>query len=77
MFGRKGLTFRTEVTNGDCPFCKETTVFVSLYKNIYKCINCGSETEQKVNGAITFMPTGISGITKTPVMTFVDDSDGS
>ena len=76
MFGKNGKSFKTEVTNGDCPFCRETTVFVSLYKNIYRCITCGSETEQKVNGAITFMPIGYTGMDKTPSMTFLDE-DGS
>ena len=76
MFGKNGISFKTEVTNGECPFCRETTVFVSLYKNIYRCITCGSETEQKVNGAITFMPIGYTGMDKTPSMTFLDE-DGS
>ena len=46
MFG-KGMSFKTEITNGDCPLCNEKTVFVSLYSNIYRCITCGGETEQK------------------------------
>ena len=47
MFG-KGFAFKTEVTNGTCPMCSEHTVFVSLYQNIYRCITCGADTEQKV-----------------------------
>ena len=72
MFGR-GISFKTEVTNGTCPNCTELTVFVSLYQNIYRCINCGSETEQKVNGVISFMPIANSGFGKQPVMNLVDD----
>ena len=61
MFG-KGLSLRTEVTNGDCPICHEHTVFVSLYRHVYRCISCGSDTRQKVNGVVKFMPIGTSGI---------------
>ncbi len=46
IFG-KGLTFKTEVTNGDCPTCHSRTVFVSLYKNVYRCVACGTDNEQK------------------------------
>ena len=55
MFG-KGMSFKTEITNGDCPLCNEKTVFVSLYSNIYRCITCGGETEQKINGVIKYIP---------------------
>ena len=55
MFG-KGMSFKTEITNGDCPLCNEKTVFVSLYSNIYRCITCGGDTEQKVNGVIKYIP---------------------
>ena len=60
VFG-KGLELKTEVTNGTCPICKETTVFVSLYDTIYRCITCGSDTKQEVNGVIRFMPIMQSG----------------
>ena len=55
MFG-KGMSFKTEITNGDCPLCNEKTVFVSLYSNIYRCITCGGDTEQKVNRVIKYIP---------------------
>ena len=55
MFG-KGMSLKAEVTNGDCPLCYERTVFVSLYHNIYRCITCGGDTEQKVNGVIKYIP---------------------
>jgi uncharacterized protein (DUF983 family) len=73
MFG-KGFAFRTEVTNGTCPLCNEHTVFVSLYKNIYRCINCGSDTEQRVNGVISFMPISQTGSEKPEIKLFTDGS---
>jgi len=55
MFG-KGFNIKTEVTNGHCPLCEAKTVFVSIYQNFYRCMNCGGDIEQKVNGVITYMP---------------------
>jgi len=55
VFG-KGLNFNAEVTNGHCPLCEAKTIFVSLYQNFYRCMKCGGDTEQKVNGVIRYMP---------------------
>ena len=73
MFG-KGMTLKAEVTNGDCPLCQERTVFVSLYHNVYRCITCGGDTEQKVNGVIKYIPLGNS---TTPTPNLVLEKDGS
>ena len=55
IFG-KGFNVKAEVTNGQCPLCKSTTIFVSLYENFYRCMKCGGDTEQKVNGVISYLP---------------------
>jgi len=61
IFGR-GFKIKAEVTNGRCPVCESPTVFVSLYKNFYRCMHCGGDTEQKVNGVISYIPaTGAGG----------------
>ena len=73
MFG-KGMSLKAEVTNGDCPLCQERTVFVSLYSNIYRCITCGGDTEQKVNGVIKYIPLSSSD-SATPNL--VLERDGS
>ena len=72
MFGR-GLEVKTEVTNGTCPICDETTVFVSIFSTIYRCISCGADTKQEVNGHIRFMPLAQAGIGKKPFMTLLDE----
>jgi len=74
MFG-KGLTFKTEVTNGTCPLCQEHTVFVSLYANVYRCITCGADTRQRVNGVIKFMPIAATGMGDPPLMKLMEESD--
>ena len=75
LFG-KGMEIKTEVTNGTCPICNETTVFVSIFSTIYRCITCGADTKQEVNGYIRFMPLATAGIGKQPVMKMMDE-DGS
>jgi len=72
IFG-KGLEIKSEVTNGTCPVCDETTVFVSIFSQVYRCITCGADTKQKVNGVIQFMPIAHAGIGKKPVMTLMEE----
>ena len=55
IFG-KGFNVRAEVTNGLCPLCDCSTIFVSIYKNFFRCMHCGGDTEQKVNGVIKYIP---------------------
>ena len=63
----KGFSLKTEVTNGKCPTCESATVFVSLYKNFYRCMTCGTDTEQKVNGVISYIPISPAG-NKSPTL---------
>jgi len=65
IFG-KNLSLKAEVTNGHCPLCQAKTVLVSLYQNFYRCMSCGGDTEQKVNGVISYMPITGSGIGPIP-----------
>jgi len=55
IFG-KGFNIKTEVTKGHCPLCESKTVLVSLHENFYRCMKCGGDTEQKVNGVISYIP---------------------
>ena len=77
MFGKgafgKGLEIKTEVTNGTCPVCEESTVFVSIFSTIYRCISCGSDTRQEVNGHIRFMPITSAGVGKKPFIHLMDE----
>ena len=60
MFGKgpfgTGINMTAQVVNGDCPLCAETSIFVSLHQTVYRCLNCGSDIEQKVNGKISYIP---------------------
>tara|TARA_R100001086_G_scaffold1069_1_gene611 strand:+ start:117 stop:365 length:249 start_codon:yes stop_codon:yes gene_type:complete len=57
FFGQR-IRIQTEVVNGKCPTCLHLGVLVSLFKNHYRCVTCGSDLEQKVNGVITYIPIG-------------------
>jgi tRNA(Ile2) C34 agmatinyltransferase TiaS len=68
------MIFRTEVVNGVCPTCQANVVFVSLAQSLYRCTNCGTDLEQKVNGVISYIP-AVSPGSKIPTLTTID-SDG-
>ena len=46
-----------EVVNGQCPTCDEHTMLVGLTSQLYRCMNCGADLEQHVNGKISYLPT--------------------
>jgi ribosomal protein S27E len=50
------MKFSTEVVNGKCPTCNEYTTLVGLTNELYRCMNCGSDLEQHVNGKISYLP---------------------
>ena len=64
----KDFEIKAEVTNGECPLCESPTVFVSLHRNFYRCMNCGGDMEQKVNGIISYIPATTGG-KDTPTLT--------
>jgi len=51
------LQLNAEIVNGTCPHCNLATVLVCLwFGNIYRCMTCGHDVEQKVNGKISYIP---------------------
>jgi len=49
------------IVHGICPYCKEVTPLVSVVENFYKCVSCGEDVEQYVNGVIKYLPTTKKG----------------
>ena len=45
-----------EIVNGECPTCNEITMLVGLTPELFRCMNCGSDLQQHVNGKITYLP---------------------
>ncbi len=58
-FFTSGPNFKPEVTTGRCPTCHELTMLVSLTKDFYRCITCGADLEQKINGRISYIPLNV------------------
>ena len=52
----KNFRIQAEVVNGKCPTCDEYTMLVGLTKSFYRCMTCGSDLEQHVNGKISYLP---------------------
>ena len=51
------LKINAEIVNGNCPHCKHDTVLVSIWTNcIYRCMTCGFDVRQLVNGKISYIP---------------------
>ena len=45
----------SQIVTGRCPECKTETLLVSFEPHLYRCVNCGYDLEQKVNGVIKYM----------------------
>ena len=57
MTGKNFLKFKAEIVSGKCPTCEENTLLVGLTKEFYRCMTCGADLEQYVNGKISYIPT--------------------
>ena len=50
------MKITAEIVNGKCPTCEEFTMLVGLTPVVYRCMNCGSDLRQHINGKITYLP---------------------
>jgi len=50
------VKIQAEIVNGKCPTCNEFTMLVGLTPELYRCMNCGSDLQQHVNGKISYIP---------------------
>ena len=63
------MRIQAEIVNGKCPTCEEYTMLVGLTKQFYRCMTCGADLEQHVNGVISYIPR----IHKEPPQSKVDE----
>ena len=49
------MKLETQIVTGECPECNTLTMLVSFNTNFYRCVNCGNDLEQKVNGVIKYV----------------------
>ena len=52
----KNFKITAEIVNGVCPTCEEYTPLVGITKQYFRCLTCGSDLEQHVNGVISYIP---------------------
>ena len=50
------MKITAEVVNGKCPTCDEYTMLVGLTPELFRCMTCGSDLQQHVNGKISYIP---------------------
>jgi uncharacterized protein (DUF983 family) len=53
---KENVNVHAQVVNGECPTCQEITVLVGLTHDFYRCMNCGADLHQHINGKISYLP---------------------
>jgi len=56
MTEKNSVRFNAEIVNGKCPTCDEHTMLVSIACDYYRCVTCGSDLQQHINGKISYLP---------------------
>tara|TARA_Y100000592_G_scaffold7240_1_gene10306 strand:+ start:231 stop:446 length:216 start_codon:yes stop_codon:yes gene_type:complete len=56
MTEKSFLKFYPDIVNGICPTCDEMTMLVGLTKDYYRCMTCGEDLKQHINGKISYLP---------------------
>ncbi len=70
---KKFFKFKAEVVTGKCPTCEESTMLVSIATDYYRCMTCGADLEQHINGKISYIP----AITKKTPQSKIDNIFGN
>ena len=52
----KSIRFQAEIVNGKCPTCEHVTMLVGITREFYRCMTCGGDLKQHVNGKISYLP---------------------
>ena len=52
----KNFRIQAEIVNGVCPTCEEYTMLVGITKQFFRCMTCGADLEQHINGKISYIP---------------------
>ena len=56
MKKEKFTKFHPEVVKGECPTCTEITTLVGISSQFFRCMECGADLEQHINGKISYLP---------------------
>ena len=72
----KSITFQAEIVNGKCPTCSEYTMLVGITKQYYRCMTCGADLHQHINGKISYIP-AMSSLEKDNIRLEIKDGQES
>ena len=64
-----------EIVNGKCPTCDEYTMLVGITRQYFRCITCGADLEQHVNGKNSYIPTITNRTPKSQVDRYFDGEE--
>ena len=56
MTEKNSIRFNAEIVNGKCPTCDEATMLVGITRDYYRCVTCGADLQQHINGKISYLP---------------------
>ena len=71
----KPFKFKAEIVTGKCPTCEELTMLVGLSKDSYRCMSCGADLEQHINGKISYIPTLSKDTLKSKIDSYFNDGE--
>ena len=71
----KNFKITAEIVNGICPTCDEYTPLVGLTKQFFRCLTCGADLEQHVNGVISYIPHLSKNTLKSKVNEYFDGKE--
>ena len=53
---KNSFKIEAEIVRGECPTCSEITTLVGISSQFFRCMECGADLEQHVNGKISYIP---------------------
>ena len=71
----KPFKFKAEIVTGKCPTCEEHTLLVGLTKEYFRCMPCGADLEQHINGKISYIPALTKDTLKSKVDSYFGDGE--
>ena len=71
----KNFKITAEIVNGVCPTCEEYTMLVGVTKQFFRCLTCGADLEQHINGKISYIPTVNPNTLKSDLEKYFDGEE--
>ena len=69
------MKLSAEIVNGKCPTCDQFTMLVGLTPEFYRCMTCGADLEQHINGKISYIPALHSTTLKSDLDRYFSDGE--